>query len=53
MAKPYQVIDVYSGKTYGPYETLALAQAYVKQSQIKDWEILDASGKCVDWRWPN
>ena len=50
MAKTYQVIDVDSGASFGPFKSLALAEACVKRVRLKDWEIWDGTGACVDWR---
>ena len=49
MAKPYTVIDVDSGASFGPFTSLALAEACVKRVRIKDWEIWNGAGACVDW----
>ncbi len=46
----YQVIDVDSGASFGPFKSLTLAADCVKRVRIKDWEIWDGTGKCVDWR---
>ena len=50
MAKTYQVIDVDSGASFGPFKSLALAEACVKRARIKDWEIWNATDTCISWR---